>query len=93
MPSDCPIPEPGQDRALGSGPEARLGGQPAATEATHGEVMQFIERHKIMGRGIGYIDIHLLAAAALNSGTRLWTRDKRLAGMAENMDLGFMEPS
>ncbi len=65
---------------------------PAATEATHGEVMQFIELHKLMGRGVGYIDVHLLAAAALSSRTRLWTRDRRLAGTAANMDLRFMEP-
>lgn len=46
------------------------------------EVLFFIERHGLMGRGIGYVDAHLLAAAALDSGARLWTRDKRLHALA-----------
>jgi len=36
-----------------------------------------------MGRGIGYIDVHLLAAVALTGATGLWTRDKRLHSAAE----------
>lgn len=37
-----------------------------------------------MGRGIGYIDVHLLASAVLSEAT-LWTNDKRLATVAEEM--------
>ena len=69
-----------------------LGQLPAVTEATHGEVMHFIETRKLMGRGIGYIDTHLLAAASLGIGVRLWTRDRRLAGLAAALGLGFVEP-
>ena len=65
---------------------------PTITEATHGEVMQFIAAHKLMGRGVGYIDMHLLASAALGNGVRLWTRDKRLAGVARELNLGFVGP-
>ncbi len=41
-----------------------------------------------MGRGIGYLDVHLLASSAL-AGARLWTRDKRLAAVASNLKLTF----
>ena len=55
---------------------------PAAQVASDDEVLGFIERRKLMGRGIGYIDVHLLASLALTHGSRLWTRDKRLAAVA-----------
>jgi len=59
---------------------------PRLTAATDDELLFFIERHQLMGRGIGYIDVHLLAAAAINS-ARLWTREKRLKVIAEEMNL------
>jgi predicted nucleic acid-binding protein len=40
-----------------------------------------------MGRGIGFIDLHLLASAALAAPARLWTRDKRLATIALELNL------
>ena len=40
-----------------------------------------------MGKGIGFIDVHLLASATLAGTARLWTRDKRLAAVAEGMNL------
>ena len=49
-------------------------------------MLAFIEGHKLMGKGLGYIDVHLLASAVL-SGLSLWTLDKRLAqtaGMLEH---------
>jgi len=58
-----------------------------AVKATDAEVMTFIERHRLMGRGIGLIDVHLLAATALTPDARLWTRDKRLRRVALEMDL------
>ena len=50
---------------------------PEATVASETEVLKFIERRNLMGRGIGYLDVHLLASAALTK-ARLWTRDRRL---------------
>ena len=41
----------------------------------------------LMGRGIGYVDAHLLASAALGGDTTLWTRDRRLAAVAEDLAL------
>ena len=55
---------------------------PAAQVATDEEVLGFIELRKLRGRGIGYIDVHLLASIALTRGSRLWTRDQRLATVA-----------
>ena len=54
---------------------------PVKTAMDH-EVMQFIESHKLMGKGIGYIDAHLCASARL-SGCKLWTRDKRLLSVTQ----------
>jgi len=50
---------------------------PMATRADDHEVFQFIEDHKLMGKGLGYIDIHLLMSAMLTR-IPLWTIDKRL---------------
>jgi predicted nucleic acid-binding protein len=54
--------------------------------AEHDEVMNFIRARKLHGRGIRYVDAHLLAAAAIE-GCQLWTVDKRLHAVATS--LGF----
>lgn len=59
---------------------------PRATTSTDDEVLSFIDQRSLMGRGIGYIDVHLLASAILSHST-LWTNDKRLATVAEEMGL------
>lgn len=56
---------------------ANLEALPVATSADHEEVVKLVEGHKLWGKGIGWIDAHLLASA-LVSGCRLWTLDKRL---------------
>ena len=48
-----------------------------------------IERHALMGRGIGYIDAHLLAAVTLDGLARLWTRDKRLRTLVNSLALTY----
>ena len=60
---------------------------PQAISASHLEVLQFVDREALFGRGIGYVDAHLLAAARLTVGTRLWTRDRRLQAVAVQLDL------
>ena len=54
---------------------------PYATVATHDEALAMIEQHKLMVRGVRFVDVHLLASAKLSKAT-LWTRDKRLAAIA-----------
>ena len=60
---------------------------PHARVATDAEVLHFTERHALFGRGIGYVDAHLLAAAQLTVGTEMWTNDKRLHGVAVQLGL------
>ena len=68
-----------------------LGDLPAAPMATDPEVLNYIERRALMGRGIGYVDVHLLASVALAGAARLWTRDKRLAAVAADLKLAYAE--
>jgi predicted nucleic acid-binding protein len=60
---------------------------PQATSASHLEVLQFIDREALYGRGIGYVDAHLLAAARLTAGGKLWTSDRRLQAVADQLGL------
>ena len=64
---------------------------PGAVIATDDEAMQFIERHRLFGKGIGYIDVHLLASVALTGGAQLWTRDQRLRQVAASMGFAYSE--
>ena len=58
--------------------------------ATDDEVLYFIDKHQLMGRGIGYVDAHLLAASTI-SGSLLWTRDKRLKSIATEQGVAYRE--
>jgi predicted nucleic acid-binding protein len=62
---------------------------PSAAVATHEEAMHLIEERRLMGKGLGYIDVHLLASAMLTNDTRLWTTDKRLQSVAADLRLAF----
>lgn len=60
---------------------------PQAPTANHAEVMYLIEQHHLYGRGIGWLDAHLLASTLLTDDAQLWTRDKRLRGVADGLGL------
>jgi predicted nucleic acid-binding protein len=60
---------------------ALLEALPMAILVEHEEVLAFIESHDLMGKGLGYVDVHLLASATL-SDLPLWTFDKRLERVA-----------
>ncbi len=66
-----------------------LGDLPTVVLASDAEVRTLIESHPLFGRGIGYIDAHLLAAVRLTPASRLWTRDRRLHELAA--DLGIAD--
>ena len=66
-----------------------LRGLPRVLVATHDEVLFLIESHRFMGRGIGFIDAHLLAAATMASPTQLWTNDRRLMELANELGVGY----
>jgi len=63
---------------------------PPIAVATDKEVLFFMDEHALMGRGIGYVDVHLLASARLG-GARFWTRDKRLYASAAELGLAHTE--
>jgi predicted nucleic acid-binding protein len=60
---------------------------PKAIVANADEVLKLIADRKLSGSGIGYVDAHLLAAAALAPETLVWTRDKRLHAVAQSLSL------
>jgi predicted nucleic acid-binding protein len=66
-----------------------LSNLPRASIASDAEVLHFIGAAAIFGRGVGYIDAHLLAASRLTADARLWTRDKRLHAVAAALGLAF----
>jgi predicted nucleic acid-binding protein len=65
-----------------------LGRLPFVPSATHEEALTFVERHKLMGSGLGWVDVHLLASTALAGTAQLWTMDRRLAAAAAKLKLG-----
>ena len=53
------------------------------------EALRFIEVHRLHGKGIGYVDVHLLASVALSAGAKLWTRDKTLRAVADELGCAY----
>jgi len=66
-----------------------LGDLPQAKVASQREVLFFIEKNALMGCGIGFIDAHLLAAAALGGTVHVWTADRRLQRAAAGLGLAY----
>jgi hypothetical protein len=67
---------------------SRVGG----SLSSDAEVLHFIDHHALFGRGMGYVDAHLLAAVRLTAGAELWTNGKKLRGVAEQLRLAFALP-
>ena len=61
---------------------------PSTNILDHCDIMEFIEYRKIMNKGIGYVDVHLLASA-LVSETPLWTFDKALRRIANQLSIEY----
>lgn len=59
---------------------------PMVAEASHEEVLYMIERHRMFGKGIGYLDTHILCSAII-SNTPMWTLDKRLTALAKKFKI------
>ena len=60
---------------------------PRAPLHDHDDVIDWIESERLMGRGIGFIDAHLLYSTLRRPGTRLWTDDKNLERLAHEFDV------
>jgi len=61
---------------------------PRSRTATHEEAMRFIEANSLAGRGVGYVDVHLLASAVL-SDLPLWTLDKPLRLLSSRLKVRY----
>jgi len=65
---------------------------PMAVSAGYDEMLQFIQCNDLMGKGLGYIDVHLLASAVLTDVT-IWTLDKKLKLVSSAMGIAYGEAS
>jgi predicted nucleic acid-binding protein len=63
---------------------------PMSIEAEHDEVLSFIEDNRLMGKGMGYVDAHLIASAVL-TGVPIWTLDKKLAQIADSLHKNYLK--
>jgi predicted nucleic acid-binding protein len=61
---------------------------PAVHKASNEEILYFIEQHRLDGRGIGLIDVHLLASC-LTDKCCIWTFDRRLREVAEALNIAY----
>ena len=64
---------------------AHLDRLPQVQVADLGEVRSLIEAHALYSKGIGLTDAHLIASCLITPGTQLWTRDVRLAAVAQTL--------
>ncbi len=69
----------------------RLDDLPRLDLASDQEVRYLIEQEKLFSRGIGYVDTQLIASARLKPGTLIWTRDKRLHDVVEQLGLASLQ--
>ena len=67
------------------------GGIHQAPVVPHADVVEFVGRRRIAGRGLGWIDAHLLASA-LVAHAALWTADRRLATVAGELRIASPFP-
>jgi len=63
---------------------------PMSIEAEHDEVLSFIDNNHLMGKGLGYVDVHLITAAVL-TGVPVWTLDKKLAQTADSLYKNYLK--
>ena len=58
-------------------------------KATEEEVIGLIRFRRLMGRGVGYLDVHLVASVLITGATSLWSLDNRLAAVADELGIRF----
>lgn len=61
---------------------------PTVEMSDHDEILQFIENNRLMGKGVGIIDVHLLASAVLTD-VPIWTLDKKLERLSAELSVNF----
>lgn len=85
------------DFVLGELSLGNLGGRPKTLKGLHAlpksaqaqtyELLELVESNSLFGRGVGWVDCHLLAVVRMQPGVTLWTRDKRLFAAAQYLHL------
>jgi len=63
-----------------------LAALPEVRVAEHEEILALVDRHRLFGRGLGWIDVHLLGGALLSS-CALWTTDRTLGEAARSLHI------
>jgi hypothetical protein len=61
-----------------------------ADTVTHSEVVTFVRARRLFGRGLGWVDVHLLASAILQR-HQVWTADLRFAAVASELGIAHRE--
>lgn len=69
----------------------RMRSLPQINELSHEMVLSHIESRNLTGRGIGFIDAHLICSVLEHGETLLWTRDKRLKRIAQDLRVAFSD--
>ena len=69
----------------------RLKKLPVVPELASDDLLALIEEHALMGRGIGYVDANLVGSVLAYAGASLWTLDRRLQAIAEELGIAFVE--
>lgn len=64
---------------------------PQAKTASEGEFLALIVNEQLAATGLGFVDVHLLASCRATPGTKLWSRDKRLAKYATHLGVAWAE--
>lgn len=65
---------------------------PMAVMVEHPEVLAFIEAQSIMGKGLGYVDVHILASSRI-TGVPVWTLDRKLDHVARTLGCSYQKGS
>lgn len=64
---------------------------PCVPTARHTDVTELVNARRLFGRGIGWVDAHLLASAVLE-GLSLWSFDRALTGVAKRLAITVDPP-
>lgn len=70
-----------------------LAGLPRLEPVSEADWIAYARERQVPGTGIGFVDVHLLAAAERAAGVKLWSRDKRLAARADRLGFGWSPES
>jgi len=63
---------------------------PSTPNVEPDEILYFIDKNSLMGRGLGYVDVHLLASVILGNDV-LWTADRRLREAAAELGISYFD--